>query len=138
MVRILVAEDQDDLRAVIRKILELDDHEVITAADGWRAVRALEEGGADLILTDVYMPDVGGVELILRLQHLEETAPVIVMSGGGWEDRADVLERARSVGAVATLEKPFDVKTLRNLVRLVLDGSTAGRSSAASGVDAQD
>ncbi|MDX1568322.1 MAG: response regulator [Longimicrobiales bacterium] len=113
-------EDEDDLRDVIRKILELDDHDVITAANGWEGVRMLEEIGADLILTDAYMPDVGGIELVVRLRHLNESVPVIVMSGGGWEDKTEVLERARAEGAAATLEKPFDVRTLRRLVRRLL------------------
>lgn len=123
MARILVVEDEDDLRAVIRKILELDEHVVMTASNGWHATKILDDVGADLILTDVYMPDVGGVELIRRLQHLQKDAPVIVMSSGGWEEKGDVLERARAAGATATLEKPFDVKTLRKLVRRVLESS---------------
>ncbi len=120
MARILLVEDEDDLRDVIRKILELDGHDVVTAANGWQGIKMLDEIGADLVLTDAFMPDVGGVELVHRLRHLQKSAPVIVMSGGGWEDKADVLDRARAAGAVATLEKPFDVKTLRALVRRVL------------------
>jgi len=123
MARILVVEDEDDLRAVIRKILELDEHVVVTASNGWHATKIVENVRIDLILTDVYMPDVGGVELIHRLRHLQRTTPVIVMSAGGWEDKADVLARARTAGATATLEKPFDVRTLRKLVRRVLSSS---------------
>lgn len=120
MARILLVEDEDDLRDVIRKILELDGHDVVTAANGWQGIKMLDEIGASLVLTDAFMPDVGGVELVHRIRHLQKSAPVIVMSGGGWEDKADVLDRARAAGAVATLEKPFDVKTLRALVRRVL------------------
>ncbi|MFW6199063.1 MAG: response regulator [Gemmatimonadota bacterium] len=121
MARILLVEDEEDLRDVIRKILELDDHDVITAGNGWEGIKMLEDLGADVILTDAYMPDVSGIELVVRLRHLDESVPVIVMSGGGWEDKTDVLDRARAAGAAATLEKPFDVRTLRNLVGRLLN-----------------
>ena len=120
MATILVIDDDGGVRGAIRKILEADGHEILEAADGAEGLRVYSEVKPDLVLTDLYMPGVDGFEAVIRVMGEFPDARVMVMSGGGWESTAAVLEQARQLGAAAVLSKPFDVDELRRIVTGVL------------------
>ena len=118
--RILVADDEMTFRHGLARALTRAGYEVSEAASGREMLELFRQQPADLVVTDVYMPDTDGVEALIRLQAEFPWAAVIVMSGGGHLDKEGVLDIARRVGARATLEKPFPVADLLKIVAAVL------------------
>ena len=83
MARILIIDDEDDLRATLRQMLEQDGHEVSEAANGAHGLELYEKDSPDLIITDVIMPKKEGVETIIALHRSAPNLPIIAISGGG-------------------------------------------------------
>jgi CheY-like chemotaxis protein len=122
MARILIIDDQEAVRRALSRILVGDRHTVLEAADGRQAWEMLATTPVDAILTDVYMPEMDGIEFLVRLKEQAGHIPVIAMSGGGYASSGFVLEDARQLGAAATLEKPFTAESVLRTVRRVLLG----------------
>ena len=120
MSHVLVVDDDADVRAVVRKVITKLGHHVWDVADGSEALELLKTTPFDLIISDVYMADMDGMELLVRIQQLELGVPVVVISGGGFKPRDEVLKMAAACGAVATLDKPFTVEQLRDTVEPLL------------------
>ena len=115
MPRILVIDDDAAVRATVRLFLERAGYEIVEAGDGKEASPLID--GADLVITDLLMPDVDGVDLIGMIRRQGHKVPVIAMSGGGKVDSKSYLEVARALGAFATIAKPFDLEHLLATVR---------------------
>ena len=128
MARILVIEDDRTLRESITAYLTRLGHDVREAQDGRRAMRALEAGAVDLVITDINMPEMDGIEVINALRDAAAGAPVIAMSGGGLYAKELLLDSAHMLGAVSTLAKPFELEDLRRAVDAALSPSPAGPS----------
>lgn len=120
MAKILVVDDEQGLLANIARYLEVLGHEVATAGNGQLALRALADRAPDLLVTDLNMPDMDGVELLEALGRLGSRVPVIAMSGGARSPGVHPLQAAPALGAVVTLEKPFTLEELRAAVERVL------------------
>lgn len=120
MAHILVVDDDPEVRSFITRVLASEGHVVSEAADGVEALDLLDRKHHDLILTDVYMAEMDGMELLRRIQHRSVRMPVVVISGGGFATREEVLRMAAARGAVATLEKPFTARQLRETVERLL------------------
>jgi len=100
-------EDDDALRGLVIRVLMSAGYEVIDAPDGATGLRVWRERGADLVITDLHMPDTNGIEVMLELRAFAPTLPVIAMSGGQRALDLDLLGSARLLGAVSILTKPF-------------------------------
>lgn len=124
MATILVVDDEPDLLAVIAETLVRAGHRVLTAESPDQALALFEEHEPDLVLTDIFMPHVGG---LVVLMELAKRAPgrVIAMSGGGSRRLVEVLEDAGAFGACRTLRKPFRQAELLGLVNETLGLSQA-------------
>jgi two-component system chemotaxis response regulator CheY len=116
MPRILVVEDSYSMRAFVRSALESDpalgEVEVVEAASGFDALRMLPRGPYDLVITDINMPDINGLELVqfIKKSEMHKSTPVLLISTQSSErDR----ERGLSLGADAYLTKPFTPELLR-------------------------
>ena len=120
MARILVVDDEPSIRDLVALVLELDEHEVVTAGDGNSALAEIEKSVFDLVITDLVMPDREGIEIIISLRKSRPQLKVIAMSGGGFGNAGDYLELAAAVGAARTLAKPFTNDQLLKTVRDVL------------------
>lgn len=120
MGHVLVVDDDADVRAVVAKVITKLGHHVWDVADGSEALELLKTTPFDLIISDIYMADMDGMELLVRIQQLELGVPVVVISGGGFKPRDEVLKMAAACGAVATLDKPFTVEQLRDTVEPLL------------------
>ena len=119
MARILVIDDEPSVRATVAKFLAIDGHQVLQAEDGASAFKII--GGrtpVDLVISDVYMDGMDGMELTARLQQLPSKPLLIIMSGGGHKGVTDLLVEAGHMGAAATLAKPF---TRDELLKVVSD-----------------
>ena len=122
MARILVIEDETDLRSLLRVLLENEGHEVEEAADGSEGLASLRGGnGFDLIITDVLMPEEDGISVIKQLPKLQPKARSLAISGGGTSLPANwSLKIMKMFGVDATLHKPFDHDVLIGVVNDLL------------------
>jgi DNA-binding response OmpR family regulator len=120
MRRVLVVDDNSQLRRAVGTALTRDGYEVTEAADGAAALVAMHANPADLVLTDIVMPGREGVETIFALRERWPDVPIVAMSGGGRISGTDYLATARLAGASSTLAKPFRIAELLQLVRQLL------------------
>ena len=118
MATILVIDDQEPIRVLLRAALEGDGHEVLEAANGLLGLERYRERAADLIITDLLMPEMNGLELMLELNRSFPHVKVIAMSGG--LERKGELNAAKLLGARQTFHKPFDIRVLLDAVRYEL------------------
>ena len=121
MPTILLVEDEDLLRNGVQEMLELHDFHVIGAGDGIEALEWLEEAEVDLVITDLVMPNMDGVDFVHKLREKRPTLPVIVVSGSS----KSVMDRygintLDIPGANASLSKPFKSNELVGLVKKLL------------------
>ena len=121
--RILVVDDDCDFRSMLCRALKRLGYDVLDALNGRVALQLLEARGVDLVITDVLMPDMEGVEFIDHLRRRYPTLPVVAISGGGRLLRSDCLNIARLIGARATLAKPFEIEELSGLLTEILTPS---------------
>jgi two-component system response regulator (stage 0 sporulation protein F) len=118
MARILVIDDQDHIRTLLRLVLEGAGHEVLDASNGRLGLELCREQSADLIVTDLHMPEMSGLELMLELTRSFLNVKVIAMTGG--LQHADMINKAKLLGVRQTIEKPFEVEELLSAVRYEL------------------
>ena len=112
MARVLIVEDEPTDRVVLANLLERMGHEIHLASDGEEAYKIYLKSEVDIIITDLNMPNVGGMELIDAVRELFPTAAVIAVSGKGPEQ----LDAARRAGALVALGKPVDPEELRKAI----------------------
>jgi two-component system chemotaxis response regulator CheY len=117
MLRVLLAEDSHNMRAFVRSALEaegteLGDVEVVEASSGFDALRLLPRGPYDLVITDINMPDINGLELVqfIRKSEQHKATPILLISTLSSERDC---ERGLSLGANGYLTKPFTPEVLR-------------------------
>ena len=121
MARILVIDDDDLIRKLVSKTLERAGYEVAASADGRDAARLYRREPADLIITDLFMPEKEGLEVIMELRRESPDVKIIAISGAGSLGPTGYLEVARMIGASRTLAKPFGEKELLAAVGELLD-----------------
>ncbi len=121
MARILLVEDNNDLRTMLRDTLADAGHTVIEARDGQEGLTLFRQGGADLVITDIVIPEKEGLAVLMELRNAHPPVKVIAMSGGG-EHGADYLDTARLLGAAKVLRKPFRTAALLAAVDELLSG----------------
>jgi DNA-binding response OmpR family regulator len=115
--RILVVDDNEDLRSTIMALLQADGFDVSVAADGEAALASHRARPADVVVTDLFMPDKDGIETIIELKKLYPLVKIVAMSGWTSTQGSDYLQVAREIGAAVTLQKPFDPAELSRVVR---------------------
>ena len=124
MSRILLVEDSFSMRAFVRSALEsgdalLEGVEVVEASSGFDALRLLPRGPYDLVITDINMPDINGLELVRFIRKSDQhknTRVLLISTQSSEKDR----ERGLSLGADAYLAKPFSPESLREEARSLL------------------
>jgi CheY-like chemotaxis protein len=105
--RILVIDDDPDIRDTVRRMLESRGHSVETASDGTAGINALAQRAPDLVITDIFMPGRDGIETLIELRKAFPSLKVIAMSGGGGGGLLNLLHDAELLGADRTIPKPF-------------------------------
>ncbi len=117
MARILVIDDEDQLRIMFRKSLERDGYQVMDAPNGKVGMKLCHEEPFDLVITDILMPEQDGIETIGEIRRYFPETKIIATSGGGQRISAnDVLHTAGILGAHCTLCKPFHIEELLSAV----------------------
>ena len=117
MSRLLVADDEPAIRKVVRDAFEREGHEVVAAIDGREALEKFEEGLFDLVVTDLAMPNLGGLELVEEIRRRNAAPPILVLTVKN-EERDKV--RLLDAGADDFVTKPFGVAELLARARALL------------------
>ena len=108
MARILVVDDDEQIRMMVTKMLERDGHKITIAEDGHVGLRLFQAEPPDLVIADIIMPTLEGIEMIKTMKQLRSDIPIVAVSGGARHIFfEDTLCLAQQAGAVATLSKPF-------------------------------
>ncbi len=116
-VRILVVEDDPEMRALLRDELSDEGHGVILAEDGTEAASKIGHEAFDLVITDMRMPKAGGLELLAVVKQACPDMPVILITAfGDWPTLIEAYEK----GAVDYINKPFKMRDLKNSIRKAL------------------
>jgi CheY-like chemotaxis protein len=123
---ILVIDDDAIVRQSLTLLLESRGYEVQCAPEGRQGLRAFHKRRPDLVITDIIMPEMEGIQTIMELRILSRDCPIIAISGGGRFGKADFLVVAKELGATVTLSKPFETADLLHAVASCLRGSLAG------------
>ena len=112
--RLLLIEDSQEILAALAKFFQKKNFDVVTASDGLNGLKLIkdDEGGFDLVITDIVMPDISGVGIIKILKQKYPKTPVVAITGWGPQPQALAVE----AHADHVLEKPFDIKELERLV----------------------
>ncbi len=117
---VLIIDDDESMRRMIRRILEPTAHDVIEAPEGRIGVQLFADRRPDIIITDIIMPGKEGIETILDIRKSDPTIGIIAISGGGIDIGRNYLGLAGRIGASAVLAKPFRACELSGLVEEVL------------------
>jgi CheY-like chemotaxis protein len=118
--RILVIDDEDLIREIVKEMLEAEGYVVFTAANGKEGLRLFRKESPDLIITDIFMPEMEGLETIRELHRGSPQVKIVAISGGGEKGMLSFLSHAKRFGALRTLEKPFSRDELLTTVREVV------------------
>lgn len=108
MATVLIIEDEAELRALLKRKLTSAGHTVVEARNGKEGMAAHDETHPDVVITDIVMPEMDGLELIMALRAAKVTVPIIAMSGGGMVAAAKYLRPAKKLGAQRVFTKPID------------------------------
>ncbi|MEK7344218.1 MAG: response regulator [Pseudomonadota bacterium] len=121
MTTILLVDDEDLLREGVREILELSDFQVIEARDGVEALELFAVNNVDLVISDIVMPNMDGVDFVSRLRESFPAVPILTISGGSRVVSARFgLDSALLSGANSSLTKPFTAAQLLEKVNALL------------------
>jgi DNA-binding response OmpR family regulator len=131
MPRILLIEDDHEVRTMLRLTLIHFGHTVIEARNGKEGIELFKRANADLVITDIVMPEKEGLEVLVELRK-KQVPPVkiIAMSGGGRQKAADYLRLAELMGAARILAKPFSHEVLIAMIDELLPNGGAPAQTA--------
>jgi CheY-like chemotaxis protein len=114
---IVLVEDDADQRVALKLALQLAGYSVREAANGREALALQRERPSRVLVTDIFMPEADGFELIQAIRNEFPQTKIVVVSGGGKLTKGDYLATAQLMGVDATLQKPFDIKVLLETLR---------------------
>lgn len=112
MATVLIIDDEPGMRAIMRRALEHAGHAVVAASNGAEGLKRISEAPIDIVVTDLLMPELDGIELIFNLRKTRPNLRVIAISGGGQLPPDGYLKIAQRGGARRILIKPFELREL--------------------------
>lgn len=116
MARILIIDDEEDIRQILATVLRRLGHEVQEAGNGAEGLKLYRQEPADLVITDLVMPEKEGLSTIMDLRKIAPAARIIAISGGLAHDPKLYLHMAEKLGADRILRKPFQLPELETAV----------------------
>lgn len=110
--KILIVDDNEQLLSMMNEFFVDNDYDVVCSLDGVGAKQLFSEFNPDIVITDIVMPNVDGIELLIEIRKINPDIKVIVMSGGNKGYADTYLQMADKLGADVILNKPFQLKDL--------------------------
>lgn len=121
MAKILVIDDEEQIRDFLKTMLEIENHSVLEAQDGEQGLNILAKSPIDLVITDILMPNKEGFETIMEIQEKYPQIKIIAISGGGLHlDPDKYLNMAKLLNVVDVLRKPFERIELIKIINRLL------------------
>jgi len=120
MARILIIEDDDEVREYLESVLSRAGYQCESACDGKEGVEIFLADPADLVITDIIMPEKDGIETIMDLRRKNSSLKVIAISGGGRAEPENYLHSAKLLGANRTMKKPFSNEEMLEAIKDLL------------------
>src|ERR1700690_2361543 len=118
MPKILVIDDEADMRFAVRMLLERSGHTVTEADNGNAALAKIDEGAPDLVLLDMRLPGMDGIQILQKIREKQKDLPIIMVTGYG---NVELAEQAIQLGADHYLSKPFHNKELIEVIQQILE-----------------
>ncbi len=118
---ILVIDDDPGIRSALENILGNNGYIVVDAKNGRDGLSVLSQAHVDLVITDIFMPSMDGLEFIRAIRKEKSDLKILAMSGGGQMKLMESLDWAKSFGATDILEKPFTHEELLEKIKMILD-----------------
>ena len=115
--RVLIVDDNKNMRVFLVDVVELHSHTTLEASDGEVAWDILNENRVDLVITDILMPNMNGLELLKKIRSSNPALPVIVVTAYG---SPETEHQVMAMGAAAYLKKPFMLDEMENLLQRIL------------------
>ncbi|MFQ5477923.1 MAG: response regulator [Candidatus Binatia bacterium] len=112
MARVLVIDDEEPMREMLQEAFEDDGYDVSVACDGVEGVKAFRDNPADLVVTDIIMPNKEGIQVIWELKAEAPDLKIIAISGGNLDESQSDLPLAESFGASKSIQKPFSISEI--------------------------
>ena len=123
MAKILVVDDEQNIRNILRESLKKENHEIFEASTGQEASDIIDANAVDLVITDLVMPGKTGLDLIMEIKEKVPDITIIAISGGGGiNGRFDYLPIAQLIGADNIIKKPFSINDIKQSVSNLLAG----------------
>lgn len=118
--KILIVDDQYGIRILLNEVLQKEGYQTFQAASGYQALEIAGNHSPDLVLLDMKIPGMDGIEILKRLKEKNQEIRVIIMTAYG---ELDMIQEAKDLGAITHFSKPFDIDELRSAVKnhLTLD-----------------
>jgi CheY-like chemotaxis protein len=120
MAVVIIADDEAQVRAFLSAALARAGYDVLEAVHGGEALERACGAAADLVITDIVMPEMEGLETIMTLRRMRPGVKILAISGGGRIGPRDYLAAAARLGADHVLEKPFSAAALLDVVRALI------------------
>jgi two-component system response regulator (stage 0 sporulation protein F) len=117
--KVLIVDDQFGIRVLLQEVLAQEGYQVFQAPNGPTALDIVKEESPDLILLDMKIPGMDGLEILRNIRKLQVDTKVIMMTAYG---ELDLIQEAMEMGALAHFTKPFDIDELRQAIRAQLAG----------------
>ncbi len=116
--KVLVVDDSRVIRGLLVEILELSGFETCTACDGWEALEVFHREQPDLLISDLHMPNMNGIELTRKVRAFSDV-PILILTAGS-DNMVDDRAAAIDAGADSFLTKPFGLNELRDRIKGLL------------------
>jgi len=113
-IKLLIVDDQYGIRLLLHEIFKKEGYEVFQAANGFQAIDIVIKDCPDLVILDMKIPGMDGVEILKRIKEINKEIKVILMTAYG---ELDIIEEAKKLGALRYFPKPFDIDEIKKVVR---------------------
>lgn len=115
--KILIVDDQYGIRILLNEVFQKEGYQTFLAASGFQALEIVEKHSPDLVLLDMKIPGMDGIEILKRMRVVDKDIRVIIMTAYG---ELDMIQEAKDLGALTHFAKPFDIDEIRGAVRKYL------------------
>ncbi|MBP0725031.1 response regulator [Bacillus sp. RG28] len=112
--KLLIVDDQYGIRLLLHEIFKKEGYEVYQAANGFQAIDIVTNDRPDLVVLDMKIPGMDGIEILKRIKEIDQNIKVILMTAYG---ELDIIEEAKKLGALRYFAKPFDIDEIKTVVR---------------------
>ena len=112
--KLLIVDDQYGIRILLNEVFQKEGYQTFQAANGIQAIDIVKKHSPDLVLLDMKIPGMDGIEILKRLKEITPDIRVIIMTAYG---ELDMIQEAKDLGAITHFAKPFDIDEIRDAVK---------------------